>query len=230
MNNLINIINNYKKIRKEIPDNVSIVVAAKMRTLEEVEAVIDAGADIIGENYVQEAEIIFSALGEKAKKIKWHMIGDLQKNKINKALKIFDLIETIDSFNKAEAVNQRAERIKKIIPVFIEINIGSEVTKSGIKPEYDIVKDLAIKISKFKYINLKGIMTMGPRTGNPEKVRPYFKQTKKFFDDIKILNLPNTDIEYLSMGMSYSYKIAIQEGANIVRLGSVIFGKRECEI
>ena len=126
---------NYTRTRQEIPENVTIVLAAKDRSAEEIEEAINAGATAIGENYVQEAGQIYSDLTKKAAKVRWHMIGHLQTNKINKALRVFDVIQTVDSLVKAEAIDKRVERAKrKIVPVFIEINIGSEDSKAGIKP------------------------------------------------------------------------------------------------
>jgi len=226
----MSITENYKKIREEIPEHVSIVVASKTRTLEEIAEVIEAGAEIIGENYVQEAEKMHQELGDKAESVKWHMIGELQKNKINKALSIFDVVETVDSLKKADDINKRSGRLEKIVRVFIEINIGSEFTKAGIRPEYEAVEELAEYISKLKYLKLNGLMTMGPRTGDPEQSRPYFKKTKEFYDRIKKMDLPDTEMKYLSMGMSNSYLTAIEEGSNMIRLGTVIFGRRSCSI
>jgi pyridoxal phosphate enzyme (YggS family) len=221
---------NYQKIRKEIPDDVTIVLAGKTKTPGEIKEVIDAGATDIGENYVQEAEKIYKSLGNNVEKVRWHMIGHLQKNKINKALEIFDVIQTVDSIKKAEEINKRVERIGKRLSVYIEINIGSELTKAGIKPEYHLVESIAKRISTLHYINLEGLMTMGPRFGNPEDSRPYFRKTKQIFDNIKALHLPNTNMTTLSMGMSNSYKVAIEEGSNMVRLGTIVFGERECQI
>jgi len=218
---------NFLKIKKEVPEYVKIVLAAKTRTKDEIEEVISAGAEIIGENYVQEAEKMYQELGEKARKVKWHLIGALQKNKINKALRIFDCIQTVDSSELAEAINKRAHNLNKKISVFIEINIGSEITKAGVKPEYEIIKKLAEYISKLNYLKLEGLMTMGPRVGNPEDVRVHFRKTKEFFNRLKGANIPNVELKYLSMGMSNSYRIAIQEGANMIRLGTIIFGKRQ---
>ena len=218
---------NFLKIKKEVPEYVKIVLAAKTRTKDEIEEVISAGAEIIGENYVQEAEKMYQELGEKARKVKWHLIGALQKNKINKALRIFDCIQTVDSSELAEAINKRAHNLNKKISVFIEINIGSEITKAGVKPEYKIIKKLAEYISKLNYLKLEGLMTMGPRVGNPEDVRVHFRKTKEFFNRLKGANIPNVGLKYLSMGMSNSYRIAIQEGANMIRLGTIIFGKRQ---
>jgi hypothetical protein len=218
---------NFLKIKKEIPDYVKIVLAAKTRTKEEIEGAISAGAEIIGENYVQEAERMYQELKDMAKNLKWHLIGNLQKNKINKALRIFDCIQTIDSLELAEAINKRAQRMNKKVSVFIEINIGSELTKAGVKPEYETVKKLVSHISQLAYLKLEGLMTMGPRVGNPEDIRPYFRKTKEIFDRLKSLDIPNVDLKYLSMGMSNSYKVAVEEGANMIRLGTIIFGERK---
>ena len=221
---------NFLKIRKEIPNYVKIVLAAKTRTKEEIEEAIFAGAEIIGENYVQEAEKMYEALGERAKEVKWHLIGSLQKNKINKALKIFNCIETIDSLELAEVINRTAEKMSKKVSVFIEVNIGSEITKSGVKPDYDIIEKLAKYISGLNHLKLEGLMTMGPRVGDPEDSRGYFRKTKEIFDKLESFNISNINLKYLSMGMSNSYKVAIEEGANMVRLGTVIFGKRSCDL
>ena len=217
---------NYQRIRSEIPENVTVIVAIKSRTKEEVEEVIDAGAKDLGENYVQEAERMYESLGEKARKVRWHMIGHLQKNKINKALQIFDVIQTIDSKGIALALNERAKRIGKVVPVYIEMNIGDEMTKSGVKGEYEIVESLAKEISKMEFLRLEGLMAMEPQFDNPQGSISCFKKAKDIFERIGALNLPNVDMKELSMGMSGSYKIAIQEGSNMVRLGSTIFGER----
>ena len=221
---------NYLRLRSEIPDYVKIVLAAKMRTKEEIEEVISAGGEIIGENYVQEAEKMYQELGGKARQLEWYLIGALQKNKINKALRIFDCIQTVDSVELAEAINKRAEKLDKKISVFIEINIGSEMTKAGVKPEYEVVETLAKNISQMNYLKLEGLMTMGPRVGNPEGLRPYFRKTKEIFERLKSENVSNVELRYLSMGMSNSYRVAIEEGANMVRLGTIIFGERAYDL
>ncbi|MDO9465565.1 MAG: YggS family pyridoxal phosphate-dependent enzyme [bacterium] len=222
----MHIAENYQIIREEIPDNVTIVLAGKTRTREEIEEVIDAGATDIGENYVQEAEKMYDSLGEKAKKIRWHMIGYLQKNKINKALRIFDVIQTVDSLEKAVAIDKRAQGIGKTVSVYLEINIGSEVTKAGVKPEYEVIKNLVREIAKLEHLSLEGLMTMCPRLGDPEDSRPYFRKIKDVFERVKMISLPRVKMETLSMGMSNSYKIAIEEGSNMIRLGTVVFGER----
>lgn len=218
---------NYLRIRAEIPDHVEIVLAAKMQSVKQVREAISAGAELIGENYVQEAEKMYRELGDDAKKVKWHMIGSLQKNKINKALRIFDCIQTIDSPDLAEAVDKRAAKLNKSIAVFIEVNIGGEFTKAGVMPEYEIIEKLALRIAKLNNLRLEGLMTMGPRVGEPENLRPYFRKTKEIFDQLKSSGITDENFKYLSMGMSNSYRVAIEEGANIVRLGTIIFGARD---
>jgi len=223
---------NYAGIRREIPDHVTIVVSCKTRTAEEIREIIDAGATDIGENYVQEAGQMYSALKKDAAKVRWHMIGSLQTNKINKALRIFDVIQTVDSLAKAVAIDRRVEQAgKKTVPAYIEINIGSEFSKAGIKPSehepFDkYIDELVRALSALEHIRLEGLMTMGPRFGNPEDVRPYFRRAREIFERIKKLRLPNVDMKYLSMGMTNSYRVAIEEGSNMVRIGSAIFGEK----
>ncbi|MFQ6122699.1 MAG: YggS family pyridoxal phosphate-dependent enzyme [Dehalococcoidales bacterium] len=215
---------NVSQILSELPDGVQLVAAAKTRKPEEILEAVEAGIRIIGENYVQEAERAYEVVGNKAK---WHLIGNLQRNKVKKAVKIFDMIETVDSVEIAREIDKRCAQIGKIMPVLIEVNSGREKQKSGVSPEN--AEQLAKEISACPNIRLMGLMTMGPRFGNPEDSRPYFVETKRLFEKIKKLNLPNTEMKYLSMGMTNSYKIALEEGANIVRIGSKIFGERDYE-
>lgn len=212
---------NAKKLLGELPEGVELVAAAKTRTPEEVLEAIDGGVRIIGENYVQEAERSFKVVGNR---VKWHFIGHLQKNKVKKAVRIFDMIETIDSLEIAEEINRACSRENKIMSVLVEINTGREKQKFGVLSED--VKGLIGGLSELGNIKVMGLMTMGPMFGDPENSRPYFVETRKTFEKIKALGLPNIEMRYLSMGMSNSYKIAIEEGANIVRIGSKIFGER----
>jgi len=212
---------NVSQILSELPDGVQLVAAAKARKPEEILEAIEAGVKIVGENYVQEAERAYEVIGNKAK---WHFIGHLQKNKVKKAVKIFDMIETIDSFEIAKEIDKRCAQIDKIMLVLIEVNIGREEQKSGVLPENS--EQLVKEISALPNISVMGLMTMGPLSANPEDSRPYFVEMKKLFEKIKKLNLPNIEMKYLSMGMTNSYKIAPEEGANIVRIGTKIFGER----
>ena len=213
---------NVSQILGELPDGVQLVAAAKTRQPEEVLEAVESGVKIVGENYVQEAERAHEVVGNRAR---WHFIGYLQKNKVKKAVRIFDMIETVDSMEIAREIDKRCAQIGKVMPVLIEVNSGREKQKSGVLPEG--VEQLAREISAFQNIRVTGLMTMGPRFGNPEDSRPYFVETKRIFEKIKKLNLPNIEMKYLSMGMTNSYKVAIEEGANIVRIGSRIFGERD---
>ena len=212
---------NVKKILDELPKSVELIAAAKTRSPEEIEEAITAGVKIIGENYIQEAQKAFEVIGNG---IKWHFIGHLQKNKVKKSVKIFDMIETVDSYPLAHEINERCKQIDKIMPILIEINSGREKQKFGIFPEDAL--DLIQEISPLLQIKIMGLMTMGPRFGDPEDSRPYFIETRKIFEKIKALNLPSVEMKYLSMGMTNSYKIAIEEKANMVRIGTLLFGKR----
>jgi PLP dependent protein len=214
----------YSKLRKEIPSYVTIVVAAKTRTKEEVLEVIKAGATDIGYNYVQEAEKMYSELGDYAKKVNWHLIGHLQSGKVAKALKIFDLIQTIDSLKLAFEINKKAIAEHKIIPVLIEVNIAKESQKSGLMPES--VEGLVREISSFSNIRVEGIMTMGSFSDDESVTKNEFQDAQKLFEKLKSLNLPNINIKTLSMGMSDSYNLAINCGANMVRIGTSVFGER----
>ena len=212
---------NVSQILSELPEGVQLVAAAKTRTPEEILEAVESGVKIIGENYVQEAEKAYEVIGNKAE---WHFIGHLQKNKVKKAVKIFDMVETVDSFELAREIDKRCAQIGRVMPVLIEVNSGRERQKSGVFPEKteQLVKDISV----LNNLRVAGLMTMGPGSGNPEDSRPYFVATKKIFEGIKKLDLPDVEMKYLSMGMSNSYRIALDEGANIIRIGSKIFGER----
>lgn len=213
---------NVQKILKELPEGVQLVAAAKARTPQEIFEAMEAGVKIVGENYVQEALEAFKVVGHR---VRWHFIGHLQKNKVKKAVEMFDMIETVDSLKIAEEIDKRCAELGKVMPVLIEINSGREEQKFGVLPEdaEAFLKELA----HLKNLKVEGLMTMGPFTGDPENARPYFIETKKIFDKIKSLTLPGLEMKYLSMGMTNSYRIAIEEGANMVRIGTKIFGPRE---
>jgi pyridoxal phosphate enzyme (YggS family) len=213
---------NIAKLLDELPDGVEVVAAAKTRTPEEVLEVVQVGIKIIGENYVKEAKEAYELVGKRAK---WHFIGNLQKHNVRrKVLEIFDMIETVDSLEIAKEIDRKCAQIDKIMPILIEVNSGKEPQKSGVLPED--VEQLVREISGFKNVKVMGLMTMGPRFGNPENSRPYFVETRRIFDKIKGMKLHNVELRYLSMGMTNSYKVALEEGANIIRIGTKIFGER----
>ena len=209
---------NIQKLLGELPAGVELVVAAKSRTAKEVLEAVEAGIKIVGENYVQEAEKNYSVIENKAK---WHLIGSLQKNKVKKAVVLFDMIQTVDSVEIAREISKRCAQMSKVMLVLVEINSGREKQKSGVLPED--AEDLIKAISGLPNIKVMGLMTMGPRFGDPEEARPYFVTTREIFERIKALGLPNVEMRYLSMGMTNSYPIALEEGANMVRIGTKIF-------
>ena len=211
---------NVKAILAGLPPGVLLVAAAKTRTADDIKRAINVGVSIIGENYLQEAEVAYAAIGKEAS---WHFIGYLQRNKVKKAVRIFDMIETVDSLRLAVKVDKECAKLGKVISVLVEVNSGLESQKTGVFPQE--VEGLIKKLASMKNLKVEGLMTMGQRFGEPEKARPYFRETKRLFD--KLQNLPNVRMRYLSMGMSNTYQIAIEEGANIVRIGTKLFGERD---
>jgi PLP dependent protein len=209
---------NVKLVLSQLPDSVKLVAVAKSRTPEAVLEAVNAGVQIIGENYVQEAERAYAAVGDR---VKWHFIGHLQHNKVKKAVGLFDVIETVDSVEIAWEIDRRCTQVGRTMQVLIEVNSGREKQKTGVFPEN--VETLVKEISVLPNIRVVGLMTIGPLLDNPEEARPYFAATRKLLEKIKGLNLGNVEMKYLSMGMTYSYQVAIEEGANIVRLGRKIF-------
>jgi pyridoxal phosphate enzyme (YggS family) len=218
---LMGIDENVRRILESLPPGVRLLAATKSRSVNEILQAIEAGVDLIGENYVQEAMKKYEKIG---KRVEWHFIGHLQKNKVKKALQIFDVIETVDRVDIAKEIDKRAKQIGKVAFVMIEINSAKEPQKSGVMPEKAL--ELAEEIQALENLRLIGVMTMGPLVENPEDIRPYFRLTKGIFDELRYI-YGDEQIRYLSMGMTDTWKIAIEEGANIVRIGRGIFGPRD---
>jgi pyridoxal phosphate enzyme (YggS family) len=208
-----------------LPPGISLVAAAKTRTAEEVQAAVRAGITIIGYNYVQETERMQTVIGRE---VRWHLIGHLQRNKIKKAVQLYDMIQTLDSLPLAEKLNAECAKAQIEMPVLIEINCGREENKSGIWPER--AEELIGQIRSLPQLQIQGLMTMGPFLDNPVELRPYFKEMRLIFERLTRCNWPGVEMRFLSMGMSDSYKIAIEEGANMVRLGTILFGPRVIRI
>ncbi len=210
---------NIVKIKSELGPEVEILAATKKRTIFEIEEAISSGINIVGENYVKDAEEKIKIIGRK---VSWHLIGHLQKNKVKKAVEIFDCIESVDSIDLALCLSRQANSKNKIIEIFVEINSARESQKTGVLPEkvYDFVQE----IKNLPGLRITGIMTMGPAVDIADDIKPYFIETKTIFDNLKKQFLP--DLKYLSMGMSDTYKIAGDCGANLVRIGTAIFGNR----
>jgi len=212
---------NVQRILKEIPCGVTVVAATKQRSVAEIEEAIAAGITVIGENYVQEAKEKYAVIG---KKVQWHLIGHLQTNKVRQALDIFDLIQTIDSERLARKLNAESGATGCAFPVLIEVNIAREPQKSGVYPEE--IHPFVEKISTLGNIVIQGLMTLGPVVDKPANLAPYFRELRRIYEQLSRIKNPKLAMKYLSMGMSDSYKVAIDEGANLVRIGTAIFGPR----
>ena len=212
---------NVREILGELPAGCELTAAAKSRSPEEILKAVEAGVKIVGENYLQEAEAHFQEVGCK---VSWHFIGHLQKNKVKKAVALFDLIETVDSLEMVAEIDRRSGAAGKTMEIFIEVNSGREPQKFGVMPEE--VEPLSVRISGFPNVKVVGLMTMGPLCDCPEDLRPYFKETRILWEGLKSSVPANAEMRYLSMGMSDSYRIAVEEGANLVRIGTGIFGPR----
>jgi len=211
-----------RRVLAGIPSHVSVLAAAKTRSVDEIRAAIEGGIRLVGQNYVQEAQRAIETLGRDA--AEWHMIGHLQRNKARTAVRLFDTIETVDSVRLAEAIDREAAKIGRVLPILIEVNSAREPQKSGVLPEE--TADLIREIAGLPSIRIEGLMTMGPLVDDPEEIRPFFAESKRLLDEIAGLRIPNVEMRVLSMGMSDSYRIAIEEGATLVRLGTVLFGPR----
>jgi len=198
-------------------DKITLVAATKFVLPKKIIEAIKNGVDTIGENRVQEANEKFKIIKEK---INWHLIGHLQRNKVKSALTIFDMIQSIDKIETALEIDKRAE---KPVDILIEINSSREITKYGIEPNK--LFSLVDKLSELEKINIKGLMTIGPLTNDEKMIRKAFTIMRNKFNDLKEKR-KDLDIQFLSMGMSGDYEIAIDEGSNMVRIGTAIFGER----
>jgi hypothetical protein len=215
---------NYRRIRDALPSGVALLVAAKGRTADEVAEVIRAGAKMVGHNLVQEAEQMRARLGAAGGAVEWHLIGHLQRNKVNRALPLFDVIQSVDSARLARALGERAGRPAR---VYVEVNVGGEESKSGASPED--AHRLVAEIAALPGICVEGLMTVEPYCEDADAARPFFRRMRSVFEEIKGRGLPNVRMDVLSMGMTHSYGVAVEEGANMVRIGTAIFGPRQGE-
>lgn len=221
-------------------DNIKIVAVTKQIGLETIKILSDLNWKDIGENRVNDA--FAKSMSLPCNLFTWHMIGHLQTNKVKKAVSLFEYIHSLDNLHLAEIIRKEAEKAGKLIKVLIQINVSGEASKQGIKPVelvdfYKEVRQITIRNSqsvqpnkldesKKGGIKVVGLMTMAPFTDNPEKTRPYFRRLKELLDDLKskFTNIDDAnDLKYLSMGMSQDFEIAVEEGANLLRIGSAIF-------
>ncbi len=202
--------------------SVRLVAVSKTMPAEVVRDAIEAGILELGENYIQEAKKKIITLA--AFPVTWHFIGHLQSNKAKYAVRLFDLIHSVDSLKLAQELNKYAKKNDKIQAILIQVNVAKEASKSGVYVEDTL--QLLKEVSRLENIAVKGLMTMPPFFNAPEKARPYFKSLRKLRDQIKIEAISNISMDELSMGMTGDFETAIEEGATIVRIGTAIFGDR----
>jgi pyridoxal phosphate enzyme (YggS family) len=204
------------------PEAIRLVAVSKTVPASKVQEAIEAGVTTLGENYVQEARGKINSLISFP--VSWHFIGHLQSNKAKYAVRLFDLIHTVDSLKLARELDKQAQKNAKIQEILIQVNISQEDTKSGISAE-DAV-NLISEISHLENLSIKGLMTMPPYFNQPEKVQPYFAALRNLRDQIEKKAMPNVSMDQLSMGMTGDFEVAIEEGATMVRVGTAIFGER----
>ncbi len=203
------------------PESILLVAVSKTIPANSVREAIEAGVTTLGESYVQEARNKFNVLGRYP--VSWHFIGHLQSNKAKYAVRLFDLIHSVDTLKLAGELNKQAKKVNKIQDVLIQINISKEPSKSGsdIENARKLIKDIVL----FENLSVKGLMAMPPFFNNPEKARPYFIALRNLRDQIQKA-FPGVILNELSMGMTGDFEVAIEEGATLVRIGTAIFGER----
>jgi pyridoxal phosphate enzyme (YggS family) len=202
--------------------DIRLVAVSKTMPAEIVKEAIETGMTDFGENYIQEAREKFTTLATYP--VTWHYIGHLQSNKAKYAVRMFDLIHSVDSLKLAKALDKYAKKIDKVQDILIQVNVAKEDSKSGVYGEDTL--QLVREIARLENLAVKGLMTMPPYFNAPEKVRPFFAALRHLRDQIKNENIPNISMEELSMGMTGDFEAAIEEGATMVRVGTAIFGER----
>lgn len=200
---------------------VKLLAATKSQPIELIRAAVDAGISLIGENYVQEAA------GKKpliTGTLEWHMIGHLQRNKVKAAVDLFDVFESLDNLPLARELDKEGQRQNKVIRVFVEVNLGGEESKTGVVENE--APALVEEIASLSHLRIEGLMSVPPYKEDPEEVRPYFRKLRLLQEKLGESRFPPIELRELSMGMSHDYKVAIEEGATIVRIGTALFGAR----
>ncbi len=201
------------------PQEITLVAVTKTVKADRIEEAIAAGVNIIGESRIQEAK-------EKYRKVEsriiWHLVGHLQRNKAKDAVKIFDLIHSVDNAELAKEIDKQAKKIGKIQKILVEANVSGEESKYGLNPEGVIT--FLQEVSGLPNIKVEGLMTMAPFYENPEDCRPCFRKLRELREEVKAKNIKNVEMIYLSIGMSNDFEVAIEEGSNMVRIGRAIFG------
>ncbi|OHE20550.1 MAG: YggS family pyridoxal phosphate enzyme, partial [Syntrophobacterales bacterium GWF2_56_9] len=201
--------------------SVRLMAVTKTVDDDRILAAIRAGVEIIGENYVQEAKRKIEKMGNESE---WHMIGHLQTNKAKYAVRLFDMIHSVDRLELAAELDRRARADGRVMKVLIEVNVSGEETKSGVP--LATARDLVRAVALLENISIRGLMTMPPWFDDPEEARPFFRALRELRDQITGEGIPQVEMRELSMGMTGDYAVAIEEGATVVRIGRGIFGER----
>jgi pyridoxal phosphate enzyme (YggS family) len=198
------------------------VAAAKGRTPQEVQEAVDAGVKTIGENYIKDARAARELVGDR---VRWHFIGRLRPHDVRASnLSLFDMVESVASVELAERIDEKLTTLGREMPVLLEVNSGREPQKAGVWPED--AEELVRQVSTLPNLKVVGLMTMGPLMAAREAYRPCFAETYGLFLALKKMEIPGVSMDILSMGTSDSYEVAIEEGSNMVRLGTTLFGPR----
>jgi pyridoxal phosphate enzyme (YggS family) len=229
---MVDVAANYRKIMDRIseaalkagrnPQEIKLLAAAKSQSIESIGAAIAAGVGLVGENYVQEAKHKRQAISQH---VEWHMIGHLQRNKVEPALKTFDMVQSLDSAALALELEKEGKKRGKTVRTLVEVNLGDEQSKSGIAQ--DAVVELLKRVGDLAHLRVEGFMAIPPFRENPEEVRPFFNALKNLQAELQCLKIPNVVLNELSMGMTHDYPVAVEEGATIVRIGTALFGPRK---
>lgn len=204
------------------PRAVSLLAVTKTVDPVRIEEAIDAGVRFLGENRVQEAKEKIAVVGRKAA---WHLIGHLQRNKVRRAVSLFDMVHSVDSIRIAQALDQEAKKQGKRLPVLIQVNVGADERKFGIDTERAVM--LVRQVATMEYLSVEGLMTIPPYFEDPEGTRPLYRRLRGIGAAVTSLQIPGAVMTHLSMGMSHDYEVAVEEGATWVRIGSAIFGGRD---
>ena len=219
--NIAEIRNNIALARQKSPhpdQDITLVAVTKMHSAEEIQEVLAAGQTLLGENRVQELLDKYDAVGDAAT---WHIIGHLQSNKVKYITEKVAMIHSLESESLANELSSRMQALGKTMDCLVQVNIADEESKFGL--ERDEVLPFIKRVSQLPGIHIKGLMHIAPYFEDPEDVRPIFREMYRLFEELKALELPGVDMEILSMGMSHDYQVAIEEGANMIRVGSSIF-------
>jgi hypothetical protein len=214
------IVRRAEAVLAQLPPGVTVLAAGKGRTVEELRAALEGGIQHLGENYVQEAERKRPLLPQAS----WHLIGPLQKNKARRALKTFDWLQTLDSLPLAQRLERILAQQDRVLPVLVQVNIGREPQKAGVLPEE--LPQFLREVGRLPHLPVRGLMAIPPAPRKPEDSRPYFRAMRRLLSELRGEKIPGVELEELSMGMSADWQVAVEEGATMIRLGTLLFGPR----